>query len=404
MTDRQGLAASAEQHWLNAERLRIYPRIIAAAYLVLLAVQLPTISQNLASHGNQLGADFMAFWVGGRLALAGQGAQVWNYQEFLSAQQRFFPDIAGGGYGWFYPPNYLLAVTPFALLPYLAALLAFSGLGLGCWWLALKAAIDRPGWGLLAITFPGVWVCLVQGQNGLITAALAAGSLLLLRRRPMVSGVLLGLLAIKPQLAVVAVIALVAARAWRTLLLAALTAVATLALALLAFGTASLGSWLGSLQLARLATETGTLPGVKMASTFAALRLLGVDVAWSYVGHAVVALAAVLALWLIWHRSDDHSLRAAAVMVATILVTPFSYDYDLVWLGFAIAWYAKYALASGWRRGDREILLASWLLPGLATTIALGVHLQVVPLVLAAFLWRIWRRATTSNQQAVISG
>ena len=62
------------------------------------------------------------------------------------------------------------------------------------------------------------------GQNSVLTAGLAALALHLLGKRPVVAGVVIGLLAIKPQLAVVFPFVLIAARAWRTFAAAALSA------------------------------------------------------------------------------------------------------------------------------------------------------------------------------------
>ena len=52
---------------------------------------------------------------------------------------------------------------------------------------------------LLAVAFPAVLVNLGHGQNGFLTAALLGGALAMLDRRPIVAGILFGLLAYKPQ-------------------------------------------------------------------------------------------------------------------------------------------------------------------------------------------------------------
>jgi len=57
----------------------------------------------------------------------------------------------------------------------------------------------------------------------LLTAALAGAALLSLERRPILAGVFIGLLAIKPHLALLFPVALIAIGAWRTLLAAAVT-------------------------------------------------------------------------------------------------------------------------------------------------------------------------------------
>lgn len=378
----------AGRHWLDAERLRVYPRIFVGVYAVAVLAYALSVHDGLDFRGQVLGSDFVTFYAAARLALSGHGVDAWNLDALLAMQHQVFPAYAGKGFAWFYPPTFLLVVTPLALLPHLAALAVFVGTTATGWALALRRAIGRPGAGWLVAAFPGLWVCAAQGQNGLLTAALAGGSLLTLRRRPVLSGVLV----VKPHLAALFAVALLAVRAWRTMLVAAGTALVFLGASLLAFGRAALPAWLDSLQVARVATESGALPWAKMPSTFALLRLLGASVTWAYAGHAVVAIAAAVAVWVVWRRTDALPLRGAVLMAATFLANPYAFDYDLVWLAFPIAWLAVYGLENGWRRGDREVLVAAWLLPALATALASLTRVQVAPLVLAALVWVAVRR------------
>ncbi|MBZ4317346.1 DUF2029 domain-containing protein, partial [Mycobacterium tuberculosis] len=77
---------------------------------------------------------------------------------------------------------------------------------------------------LVVVAYSGVCLSALFGQNSVLTAGLAALALHLLGKRPVVAGVVIGLLAIKPQLAVVFPFVLIAARAWRTFAAAALSA------------------------------------------------------------------------------------------------------------------------------------------------------------------------------------
>lgn len=383
---------TARRHWLDAERLRVYPRIFLALYAVAVVAYGVTLHDGLDFRGQVLGADFVCFYSAAKVALAGHAPLAWDFGVLLPVQQALFPAYTGYGWPWFYPPPFLVLVTPLALLPYVAALAVFLGATGTAWWLTLRRAIGRPGAGWLVAAFPGLWMCVAQGQNGLLTAALAAGSILALRRRPVLSGVLLGLLIIKPHLAVLFAVALVAGRAWKTILVAAGTALAALGLSELVLGPGSVAAWLASMPLASAATEEGALPWAKMPSTFALLRLLGASVDWAYVGWGLVALAAAAAVWLVWRRTDSVQLRGAVLMSATFLANPHIHDYDLAWLAFPIAWLALYGLEHGWRRGDREVLVAAWLLPALSTAIATATHLQLGPVGLGALVWITLRR------------
>lgn len=379
-------------HWLDAERLRVYPRIFLALYAVAVVAYAVTLHDGLDFRGQVLGADFLCFYSAAKLALAGHAPSAWDFGVLFPLQQAVFPAYAGYGWPWFYPPPFLLLVAPLALLPYVAALVVFLGATATAWWLTLRRAIGRPGAGWLMAGFPGLWMCLAQGQNGLLTAALAAGSILTHRHRPALSGILLGLLIIKPHLAVLFAVALLAARAWKTMFVAAATAVAALGISELVLGPGSTTAWLVSMPLASAATEAGALPWAKMPSTFATLRLLGASVEVAYVGWAAVAVAAAAAVWLVWRRTDSVRLRGAVLMTATFLAIPHVHDYDLAWLAFPIAWFALYGLEHGWRRGDREVLVAAWLLPALSTALATATQVQLGPVGLAAVVWIVLRR------------
>ena len=386
------VADSPSTHWLNSERVRVYPRLFLAVYAVVIIGYSLSLHDGVDLSGHPVGSDFVTFYSASKLALAGHGVQAWDYSALAEVQLELFPAYTLGPFVWFYPPTFLLLVAPFAFLPYLAAFTAFVASSAAVWYAALRKAIGRLGAGWLVAAFPGLWVCVAHGQNGLLTAALAGGSLLLLRRRPVLAGVLLGLLVIKPQLAVLFAVALIAARAWRTMLVAAGTALAFLGVSVAVFGPGSLLAWFDSLQLARMATEGGYLPWHKMPSTFAMLRLLGASVEWSYLVHGLVSLAAAAAVWLVWRRADSLQLRGAVLMAATFLLNPYAFDYDLVWLAFPIAWLACHGLDRGWRRGDREVLAAAWVLPVLATTLASLTHVQLAPVVLGALVWIAVRR------------
>ena len=59
----------------------------------------------------------MAFWSASSLVLSGHGLDVWDPIAYTNAQSALFPHTSSS-YLWFYPPTFLLVVTPLALAPY----------------------------------------------------------------------------------------------------------------------------------------------------------------------------------------------------------------------------------------------------------------------------------------------
>ena len=118
--------------------------------------------------------------------------------------------------GFHYPPTYLLMVLPLALLPYVWSLIAWTTATTGAYLAVLwKIDPDRDSiW--LGIAFPGALVNLTNGQNGFLTLALFGGALLSIESRPILAGVLFGLMSYKPQYGALIPLFLLATGRWRT--------------------------------------------------------------------------------------------------------------------------------------------------------------------------------------------
>src|SRR6185312_2585493 len=101
---------------------------------------------------------------------------------------------------------------------------------------ARARALADPLWLLIAIAFPAVFVNLGHGHNGFLTAALFGAALVVLDRRPVVAGILFGLLAYKPQFGVLIPLVLIASGRWRCFAAAAVTVALSAVATTLAFG------------------------------------------------------------------------------------------------------------------------------------------------------------------------
>ena len=120
-------------------------------------------------------------------------------------------------YAWEYPPNALLIVYPLALLPYLWSLTLWLVLGAALYLTALWRILPRPLTLWAGLAYPAVLVTIGHGQNALLTTGLLGWGVLLLHRRPVTAGILFGILAFKPQLALLVPVALIAIGQWRAI-------------------------------------------------------------------------------------------------------------------------------------------------------------------------------------------
>ena len=137
-----------------------------------------------------------------------------------------------------YPPPYLLLLWPIGVLSYPLAQAIWSGTTLAAYAVAIGACAGRAQAALLALLAPATAVNLFYGQNGFLTAALMIGGIGLAPSRPVTGGILLGLLAYKPQFGVLIMVALAAARLWRVALGAMVGFAVFVAASLFAYGLA----------------------------------------------------------------------------------------------------------------------------------------------------------------------
>lgn len=392
-----------KQYWLDQERLVLYPGVVALFFVsfVVYALVHAEIGVNMA--GNPLGYDFVQFWSVSHVGLHEHPALAYSMAHLTAVERSVAPGLSGF-LPWRYPPTFYLVVLPFSLVPMRLALLCFVAVTLALYvWVfcvAVRGAQPEPRQvaiprALLCLAaFGPAWFNLMGGQTGFLTGALAAGALLCLERRPVVAGVLIGLLCIKPHLAVLFPLCLIAVRAWRAFFAAAVTVILFTLVSTMVLGVDTLGAFLGGLREAGQLLQAGRSPLTKMPSVFVSLRMLHIPAVLSYAVHGAVAGVATWAVWRIWRCGTDVRLRDAALMTGSFFISPYIFDYDMAWLAFPVAWLAMYCMETGWRRFERELLVLFWADTLFIAVVAQHTVTHTVPFVLGALLWMIYRRAT----------
>lgn len=378
-------------HWLNRERLKLYPCAMLLILGFIGAYWMAGSHHGIGRDGNPLGYDFVGPWAAARLAAQGEAAAAYD----PSTLDRMEGSAVAGAHPHTplgLPPQYMLLMLPLSLLPYFPAYLLFAAGSLAAYVRVLTKTLRSPGVLLPVLAFPAVFLNLLGGQNGLLTAALLGAALLLLRRRPLVAGALIGLLTIKPHLGLLLPLALLCGRHWRALLAAVLVAALLLGLSVLVLGEDALHAFLSRLTaLADQLAATRVLME-KIPTPFIFARLLGLPAAAAYGLAGGVALLAAAAVAWVWLRCRHFELQAATLAAASMLVSPYLFDYDLAWLALALAWFTLHALQHGWLPWEREVLVAAWLLPILMQPLYWLLHVQLAMLVLLALLLMILRR------------
>jgi hypothetical protein len=350
-------------HWLDRERVLLYPSLILlGAFLILFGVWTAwSLPRGIDPAGNPVGMDFIGFWSAARLAVEERPEAAYDENAITAMHRLAVPGLIEFDQPWLHPPTFLLVVFPLGLLPYLPAFGVFMAATLAIWATLIRRMFDDPRAWVVAVAFPaGLWN-FSNGQTGFLTGGLAGFALLAVDRRPVLAGVLIGLLAIKPHLAVLFPLALIAGRRWETFATAAATALLFTLLSMAVFGWTTMHTFLGELIEIRAWLDLHQLNWLQMPSVYASALSFGLSAPAAMALQGIVASSAAGCVWLAWRvRAAPKEAKLATLSAASLLVSPYIFFYDLTWTGLAIAWLVKLGWRRGFRRGEREFLAGAW--------------------------------------------
>ncbi|TDR93685.1 glycosyltransferase family 87 protein [Enterovirga rhinocerotis] len=352
---------------------------------------------------NHVSTDFAAFWSAGRMVVSGEAAFVYDQARQGAVVREALGPVARA-HEYLNPPPFLFVVAPLGLLGYVAAKVAWLAATLAAFLVVARRIEPHPRIVLAALAVPVVFLNVVSGQNGLLTAAIVGAALVLLPARPWLGGILIGALVIKPQLAVLFPFLLAASGNWRAFAGAALSASALMLASLLAFGPET---WAGFLH--SFAEAGGTVLGDgrtgwgKVQSLFGVLRHLDVAPALAWSIQAAWGVAIAILACLAWARPLPSDLKAAVAAVAIVLVQPYVFIYDEAMLAVAMAFWWRLARAEGAGRGEIALLLLAMLC--LIATMMTRAHLGyaaalLVGAVVAGRLVVAWPDRTSASTSA----
>jgi hypothetical protein len=333
--------------------------------------------------GHQIGRDFINVWAGPQLAFGGRLATLFDLEAYPGALSELF-GAPVPFHNWGYPLFTLPAFWPLAQLPYFAALAVWT-FGLFALFAAVTlrevAQSNRASALLVLACAPACLINAVGGQNGFLSGALFLGGMLAIDRRPLVAGILFGLLSFKPHLGVVLAFALLALGAWRVIAAAAATTALLVAVSVAMFGIEPWRQYLevtSAFQVDLLERFHGFYKYM-MVSVTAGGRMFELSYATSLAAQAAVSLPVLVMACLGVRRTKDPCRRAFVLAAATPLVTPYAFNYDLTWLAAIQVWMLSGRLP--WRPEWSALSLLGWTLP-LASMYAEMLGFGIAPLVL----------------------
>jgi hypothetical protein len=394
------IALFAQADWLDGPRVRRFAWIFAVIALAALAGDfwLHSRAGLTDAGGEQLGRDFVNYWSGAHLAAGGDAARAYDIPGFVTYERS--QTAAQAYFKWYsYPPTALVLSLPLAALGFVPALIAWLVSGVLACAALLARSLDRRMALLAAFATPASLVNALWGQNGQFTAALLCGGILFLERRPWLAGLFFGMLCFKPHLAILVPVALAAGGYWRGFIAAGVTALALCA-AVFLLGPDVWAAFLHNAPINAGVLEVGDSMWHRMPTLFAATRLAGGGIAIAYGLQALCALAATLLTIRIWRSGAPVLVKGAGLVIATFLVTPYAWDYDLIALTFAAAWLVAEAVRTGFRPWEKIAIASAVAMPLIFSPLAAASHIQIGPLMLWLLLLLVAHRALQPDHQS----
>jgi len=291
-----------------------------------------------------LGADFRAFYTAGTFLRTGRSAELYD----VDAAGRFQADVLGarGVSAWLSPPYWAWVYVPLSRLPFVPALFVHSAIAVALGLVALTllerelGVLRRSEMAWVAACYYPTLQGFIDGQNTALWALLLTGVFVLLRRgRDGAAGVALGCFALKPQLAVGLVAALLGARRMRSLAVAALTAGAWVAMGYLTLPaamrdyvtkTVDFGAYLRSAGYPVAGLHGLFQLGPLLLDAFSPRAATAIGAVLT-----ALALAALVAIWATrrWEPGEaSWDRRMAATLALSTLASPHLFGYDLMLL------------------------------------------------------------------------
>lgn len=377
--------------WLGHARVRAYAIILGVCSLA----SMPWMFADAMKPG---GSDFIAFWSASRMILEGHASEIYDPTSLGELQLRVaYADIVP----FVHPPQFLLAIWPLGYLEYPAAWLVWTAVTYAFWLITTRRLFPILSWPIAA--FPAALVALWHAQTGFLTSAIQAIIAKQLRDRPFLAGLCVGLLIIKPHLAILIPFALLASRSWSAIAGAVLSITGTSFLSLVLFGASPWLAYPSSWAVSQYLVETGSEAFfLRQVTVYAMFRVWG----WpeiAAVAQGMVTLTSIIVIWKAWSSQGPLDGKIALLFALTPLATPYLFSYDLPFLIIPVAWLIQRSQ----QEWSRPLLVALYFAPLACRAIALPAGINPMPLfciAMAVWIYSLLREGGPKQQTDQVKG
>lgn len=346
--------------------------------------------------GHIKGHDFVHFYMLGEIGRDRVAKDLYDGAANWQRTDRLVPEYEVR-YMPIHPPQVAMFFAPLASLPYLVALTiwlvgSMSIYALCCRlsWARLPNLRGHPVIVILsALALPALYGLIAAGQvSAFALLWFTLGYLALRAGKLWLAGACLGMLVYKPTLVLVFPFVFFFGRQWRVLAGAALVGALQFVVAGAYFGWSTLFEWVHAMRIGVELIDQLEAQPWQMHSLRA---LFANSLPWRSAAAVLQLATSVCAIWYavrVWRSNEPLAVRYAVLLLATILVSPHVYTYELVILVPAYLQVASMALER--RLESRPVwiaLYASVYLPGLSLIAAASyVQWSVLAMVWLMFL------------------
>lgn len=293
--------------------------------------------------------DFAHFYIQAVIAREGNAHALYDRDEQAAMIRRHVGVNANLRFPPVYGPQVSVFFRPFSRFSYLTALdlwliVTLLIYGACCYavWRICPHLHDRRWTTLLLLTAsPGLHFALGFSQISAIGLACVTSAFFALRAgRPFVAGLAIGALAYKPPLGLAMAVVMIGAGEWWVVLGAIVAACGQLAVGALYWHPAILIQYVEALRrLPQVAAEMEPFT-FHIHSWRSFFELLGLPLPVALAAYAAASLVTLLVALRCWRSRGPLVLRYSIVLLATILVDPHMYAYDLLLLtpAFLLLW------------------------------------------------------------------
>lgn len=341
-----------------------------------------------------VGRDFVNFWLGGHLALTGQTDLLVDWQGYNDLLRHLFGRRSEEMFFFSYAPNLLPFLVPFGAIPAVPSVLVWTGLNLACVWWTVRLFTPDRSVALAACLCPATLMMVAFGHFGGVLALVATFILLHGKTRPLIAGLGLGLMTVKPQLATVFGLFLLATGYWRAVLVSVPATLALIGISVAAFG---LQPWVNFVEQtaplhSRMITEFYYGSLMSVVSVYCGARLMGLSGLAANGLQGVFSVAVLAKSVRLFGRRGPDACGIAIVLFAAIAALPYFNCYDLAVFAPAMT----VALFDPARRDDRSFLtlpaaLLLWLAPVYAVPFGMQGWPVIQPILAALLLELLFR-------------